>query len=73
MLKRLKMLVSIGSSEGWTYACGQTVDIESGLADKWIVAGIAVDAADKIPVSECAAMSTPETTRIPAPKPKARR
>lgn len=68
VLKRLKMLVSIGSSEGWTYTCGQTAEIEADLADKWIKAGIAEDTAP-----ECSAILAPETARMPAPKPKSGR
>lgn len=41
MLKKVKMKDSITSSEGWTYGCGQVVDIDAVLAGLWVKSGIA--------------------------------
>lgn len=41
MLKKIKMLESIASSEGWAYGCGQIVEIDAVLAALWVKGGIA--------------------------------
>ena len=75
MLKRVKMLESIGSSEGWAYGCGQTVEIDADLADKWIASGIAsaVDEVEKteeqVGIPEDATLVAPETATMPNAKP----
>lgn len=41
MLKKVKMRESICSSEGWVYVCGQIVEIDAVLAEKWVASGTA--------------------------------
>ncbi|MBS3885613.1 MAG: hypothetical protein KGZ56_00990 [Dethiobacter sp.] len=70
MLKRVKMLESIGSSEGWAYGCGQTVEIDADLADKWIASGIARFAEEPI---EDATLIPPETATLHKARPTKKR
>ena len=79
MLKRVKMLESIGSSEGWAYGCGQTVEIGADLADKWIASGIAsaVDEVEKteeqVGIPEDATLIPPETATLHKARPTKKR
>lgn len=79
MLKRVKMLESIGSSEGWAYGCGQTVEIDADLADKWIASGTAravgetEKTEEQADIHEDATLIPPETATMPKTRPTKKR
>jgi len=51
---KVRMNISIGSAEGWSYAPGDVVELDDELARKWIEIGHAE------PVIEQAVKSAPE-------------
>ncbi|MEW5921572.1 MAG: hypothetical protein AB1796_11635 [Bacillota bacterium] len=66
-MSKVKILVGIASAT-WSYAPGEVVELESGLAKAWIAAGIAGEI-DTAP--ENATIEPPEKAVIPTAKRKA--